>query len=159
MAGARTLRGLALAAAAASACDADAVAPPPWHASARALLEQLEADDWRSWPSDVVEGKASHGAFSAVFVNPVFDAARSDPRARVHWPTGSVIVCEGRDMAEGDARTLQIMRREAGSHGGGWIWAQYDAEGEPLTYGTATTCLHCHAAGDDYVRSVSFAGE
>ncbi|MBX7078087.1 MAG: cytochrome P460 family protein [Nannocystaceae bacterium] len=159
MARARSPLGLVPVAAAALACDPDGAAPPPWHASARALLEQVEADEFRRWPSEVIEGHASHGAFSAVFVNAVFDAARTDPRPRVHWPTGSVLVCEGRDQADGEARTLQIMRREAGSAGGGWIWAQYDGDGEPLDYGTATTCLHCHAAGDDYVRSVSFAGE
>lgn len=130
-------------------CDPSPSPTQPWAPAARALLEDVEQDDFREWTEVAIEGQAPHGAWSIVFTDAKIDAAIEGPAGAEAWPSGSTIVCEGRDEADGDAVSLQIMTRDAG----GWTWAQYDTGGEPLVFGNEAACSHCHAAGDDFVRS------
>lgn len=131
-------------------CDPPPGPADPWVPAARALLDDVEADDFRDWTELAVEGAAPHGAWSIIYSDAHVDAAIVGPVATT-WPAGSTIVCEGRDEGDGDAVSLQIMRRDRS----GWVWAQYDGDGEPLHYGTDTACAHCHASGVDYVRSLT----
>lgn len=133
-----------------TACDPATLAEDPWAPAARTLLERVQSDRYEEWSELAIEGDAPHGHWSIVFANDVLvDAEAGDVLER--WPDDTVVVCEGRDEAEGPATTIQIMTRD----GGGWTWAQYDGEGEPLLFGSEPACSHCHAAGDDYLRSFS----
>lgn len=132
----------------AAACDPAALPEKPWSPAARALLDRVESDDYDTWTELAIEGDAPHGHWSIIYANDALvDAEAGDAIDR--WPDDTVVVCEGREESEGDATSLQIMTRE----GGGWTWAQYDADREPLLYGSEAACSHCHAAGDDYLRS------
>jgi hypothetical protein len=133
------------------ACDPPAAPTQPWAPAARALLDDVEADDFREWTEVAIEGEAPHGAWSIIYTDTIVDAAQESPAGADAWPSGATIVCEGRDESDGDAVSLQIMRRDRS----GWTWAQYDGNSAPLYYGTDTTCSHCHAAGDDFVRSLA----
>jgi len=130
-------------------CDPPPGPSEPWAPAARALLEDVEKDEFREWTELAIEGKAPHGAWSIIYSDAKVDAAQDGPKMTDAWPSGATIVCEGRDESEGDAVSLQIMRRDRS----GWTWAQYDGDGEPLIYGSEAACSHCHAAGDDFVRS------
>lgn len=131
-------------------CDPQPGPADPWDPAARALLERVRDDDYAAWTELAIEGDAPHGAWSIIFTDARVDAAQVGPETET-WPEGATIVCEGRDDADGDAVSIQIMQRDRS----GWVWAQYDGDGEPLLYGTDTACAHCHAAGDDFVRSLS----
>jgi hypothetical protein len=132
------------------ACDPAPSPTQPWAPAARALLEDVEQDGFREWTEVAIEGAAPHGAWSIIFTDAKVDAAIEGPEGAKMWPSGATIVCEGRDEPDGDAVSLQIMRRDRDA----WTWAQYDADGAPLLYGNETACSHCHAAGDDFVRSL-----
>ncbi len=116
---------------------------------ARALLADVRARDYPHWTSDTTEGDAPHGSHSTVFLDPALEAALAGPSIEA-WPDGVTVVCEGRADAEADLELLMIMRKQQGA----WSWAQYDAEDEPLVAGTAVGCVHCHAAGHDFLRTV-----
>ena len=48
---------------------------------------------------------------------------------------------------------IQVMRKQNGA----WTWAQYGADDMPRVYSegsSALACSHCHAAGDDFVRTL-----
>jgi Cytochrome P460 len=129
-------------------CDPTPAPADPWAPAARALRAEVEADHYDAWTEQVVESSSPHGAWSAIYADAHVEAAAS---GATRWPAGSTLVCEGRDAADSEAVSLKIMRRDHS----GWLWAQYDADGEPTVYGTDAACAHCHAAGDDYVRSVA----
>lgn len=131
-------------------CDPPQAPVDPWAPAARALLSSVEADGYTEWSASTIEGASPHGRFSVIYTNPRLDAAVAGPRI-VHWPAGATIVAEGRDAEDGAAVSLQIMQRDEG----GWLWAQYDEDDEPILLGTDAACTHCHAAGDDYVRSLA----
>jgi hypothetical protein len=119
------------------------------HAGARELLELVRTADYPSWTNAAIEGDAPHGAWSVVFVDPIMkEAVDGEPRER--WPDGATILCEGRERVDGDAALTMIMRKQDQA----WTWAQLDAEDEPLVFGRAVGCVHCHAAGDDFARSI-----
>jgi hypothetical protein len=119
------------------------------HREARALLAQVREGGYETWVSDAIEGDAPHGTWSVIFLDPKMAAALAGP-SRDAWPDGATIVCEGRETQDGDAELLMIMRKQAGA----WRWAQYDADDEPLVWGAATGCVHCHAEGHDFTRAV-----
>ena len=138
------------------ACDPPSGPADAWDPAARALLAQVEQQDYRSWTELAVEGDSPHGAWSIIFTDATVDAAQMGQMGQMgqmaeSWPEGSTLVCEGRDQADSDTISLQIMQRDRG----GWLWAQYDAAGEPVVYGTDSACGHCHAAGVDFVRSLT----
>ncbi|MBC8072130.1 MAG: hypothetical protein IAG13_27665 [Deltaproteobacteria bacterium] len=119
------------------------------HAGARELLELVRSAGYPDWASETIEGDAPHGAWSVVFVDPIMQAALAGAE-RERWPEGATIVCEGRELADGDAVLTMIMRKQDEA----WTWAQLDADDEPLVYGRAVGCVHCHASGDDFARSI-----
>ena len=136
-----------------TACDPPAGPADPWAPAAVRLRASVEAAPYDAWTLRVLEAESPHGPWSAIYTDARIDAAEAAPvvdPAREQWPAGATIVAEGRDAEDGDVVSLQIMRRDRS----GWLWAQYDADGEPTLYGTDTACSHCHAAGDDYVRSL-----
>jgi len=122
------------------ACDPAAPADglPP---AAAALLADVRAADYRGWahPPDwpgPTAGRAPHGAFSEVWIDPTLAAAvdRAGPIAA--WPEGSTLVCEGFADAEAESlAAIQIMRKQDGV----WTWAQYAADGTPLVYSDGDT--------------------
>ena len=116
---------------------------------AHALLDDVRAHHYEHWLADATEGSAPHGTWSAIFLNQTMADVLAGP-SREAWPDGATIVCEGRATKDGDAELVMIMRKRAGA----WTWAQYDAELEPLVYGTAVGCVSCHAAGQDFTRAV-----
>lgn len=139
---------IVVAASCVAACDPAAAQDEPWAPAARALLQQVQDDGYEDWEQIAIEGDAPHGAWSIVHANAALVDAEAGP-ALDRWPDDVVVVCEGRDEAEGPTETIQIMTRR----GGGWTWAQYGGDGEPWLYGSAAVCSHCHAAGDDFLRT------
>jgi len=144
------VRGVCLALGLVIGCDPPPPPGDPWDSAARALLREVEDDDYRGWTEMALEGEAPHGRWSIIYTDARIDDAAATGDALAAWPDGARVVCEGRDDPDGAAHTVQIMRRDRG----GWIWAQYDGDGEPLHYGTDSACAHCHAAGDDFLRSI-----
>lgn len=135
-----------------AACDPPPPPADPWARPARELLAEVRARVDDRWPeAKTIRGIAPHGAYSTVRLDPTAEAARTG-EPREHWPEGATFVCEGSRDEAGDEpiATMLLVRRD-----GAWLWAQYDAAGEPLEYGHATSCVHCHQAGSDFVRSVS----
>ncbi len=127
---------------------------------ARALLEQVEAADYRSWArapgfEELVESAAPHGNFTEVFINEVLvEALAADPGSLDEWPVGSILVKDGWDDEAATERTiLAIMeKRELG-----WYFEEYTefgADAEPAFAGLDPEpgiCTGCHSAGADMV--------
>jgi hypothetical protein len=99
------------------------------HAGARELLELVRTADYPSWTNEAIEGDAPHGAWSVVFVDAIMEGAL-DGEPRERWPDGATIVCEGRELADGEAALIMIMRKQDDA----WTWAQLDADDEPLVF-------------------------
>ncbi|MCA9717372.1 MAG: cytochrome P460 family protein [Myxococcales bacterium] len=125
----------------------------------RALLEQVQAADYRSWARapgfDAIQPSvAPHGDFVEIFINDVLvDALASEDLAE--WPVGSIIVKDGWDDADGTQRAvLAIMeKRELG-----WYFEEYTgeltADSTPKFSGQdpePDVCVGCHESGADLV--------
>jgi hypothetical protein len=125
-------------------------------AEATALLESVQADNYREWQRAPGYGartptSAPHGDSVEIFVNDVLADALT-AQALEEWPVGSIVAKDGYD-SDGALELIALMeKRESG-----WFWAEYDADGEPLYSGEPGICLDCHASGDDYVRAFGFA--
>ncbi len=134
-----------------AACDPPPPPEEPWAAPARKLLADVRAAIDERWPvAETIHGIAPHGAYSTIWRDPIAEAARTGG-ARDRWPEGATFLCEGsRDQAGDESISTMILVRKDGA----WLWAQYDAAGEPLEYGSSTSCVHCHQAGSDFVRSI-----
>ncbi len=124
---------------------------------ARALLAQVEADDYRSWARAPgypgrMPSLAPHSREVEVFINePVVAALESSPPV-TSWPVGSVIVKEGWN---GDALTqIALMEKRPD----GWFWVEFHDE-DPAFVGAPTYCTRCHQTGDDFVLTFRFEGE
>lgn len=122
---------------------------------AKALLEQVRADDYTSWArAPGFESRkptnAPHADQVEIFVNDVVVEALSTDGLTA-WPEGSVIVKDGYDD-DGTHALVAIMEKRSD----GWFWAEYDAEsGESKYSGKPGICIDCHDAGDDDVRAFS----
>lgn len=122
------------------------------------LLPQLQ--NYRAWtraPGDyqmsLIPAQGTHGAYIDIYINDVLaEALLAEPDTLSTWPTGSVIVKDGFDDAEGTSlRQVAVMERRAE----GWYWEEYDAADleNPLFAGTPDICIDCHSAGQDSVRA------
>ncbi len=123
------------------------------------LLPQL--GDYRGWaraPGDyqvpLVPTQGTHGAYIDIYINDVIAEALLDGAESLSsWPTGSIIVTDGFDDAEGTSlRQVAVMEKRAD----GWYWEEYDAADldEAIFMGTPDICIDCHAAGHDFVRTL-----
>ncbi len=86
-------------------------------------------------------GKAPHGAFNKVFVNPAGLSAKKPP-----YPYGTIIVKENYNKAKKLA-VLTVMYRVKGYNpaGGDWFWALYTPAGQVKRAGKLKSCIKCHA--------------
>ncbi len=96
----------------------------------------------------------THGDYVQIWVNP--DAAATlAAAAGGEMPDGAVIVKEGyADGAGASVNAVTAMKKIAGyaPDAGDWFWAAYDTEGNVMTAGQSSSCVDCHALGQDYVR-------
>lgn len=138
----------ALAIVVALACDVDGPDEPA--AGADALLRALQDADYTAWDVTEVPAPSFHGAQVRVFADATLVGAR-DGLARTQWPAGATAVAEVRDGEDDDLAALLVARRDRDA----WLWAAYDREQSATSYGTAVACVHCHAAGDDFLRSLT----
>lgn len=149
----------ALAALLGAACDG----LPPAQGPGNDLLEAVQAADYRSWArppkgdamNPLTPGKSTHGDFIDVYLNETLAAALSAaPKSLGAWPEGSIAVLDGWDDPEGSSlRFIAIMERRPG----GWYFEHY-VDGDlaaPRHYGAPDTCVGCHAAGSDGLRTVA----
>jgi hypothetical protein len=122
-------------------------------AGARALLERIRADDYRTW--DRAPGyerrrstSAPHSDAVDIYVNHrVAEVlALGDPLEE--WPVGAVVAKDGFDGS--DLELIAIMEKRAD----GWFWAEYDDDGDPDYSGRPELCIDCHRSGNDYVRAL-----
>lgn len=128
-------------------------------AGARALWDQLQADEYRdpSGPGAYESAPGyetaqptvrAHGQTARVYLNPVMAAALEETGLSA-WPSGSILV---KDSFDGDSvRLVAAMEKRAG----GWYWAEWDGSGEVKYAGTPDVCINCHTAGEDFVLTVA----
>ena len=119
---------------------------------AESLLEQVQADDYRSWQRapGYEERRASDAPHSdnvEIFVNDVVAGALATPGV-TEWPVGSIIVKDGY-TDDGELALVALMEKQDG----GWYWAEYDGEGTALYSGKPGICTDCHGSGSDFVRA------
>ncbi|MBK6919002.1 MAG: hypothetical protein IPH07_16530 [Deltaproteobacteria bacterium] len=131
---------------AALACDADE--PDDAASGADALLRALQDADYAAWDSTEVPAPSFHGAQVRVFADPTLAQAQAGA-AISRWPTGATAIAEVRGADASELSALLVARRDRDA----WLWAAYDREQSATSYGTAVACVHCHAAGDDFLRS------
>jgi hypothetical protein len=124
---------------------------------ARALLAQVEADDYRSWsrapgyPGRMLS-TAPHSKEVEVFVNETVVAALESSPSVTSWPVGSVIVKEG--WNGDDLAQIALMEKRLD----GWFWVEFHGE-DPAFVGAPRYCTRCHETGDDFVLTFRFEGE
>jgi len=124
-------------------------------AAARALLDRVKAEDYRSWSrapgfETRKPSRAPHSDAVEIFINePLVDALESDPIVDA-WPVGSIIVKEGWD--DDGLELIALMEKRAD----GWFWAEF-FDSDSRYSGTPEICIDCHRSGDDFVRAFDFA--
>jgi hypothetical protein len=121
-------------------------------AGARRLLDEVRADDYRSWsraPGYEVRrsSTAPHSDDVDIYVNPVVELALFEGSDLDEWPVGSIVVKDG--FAGGDLELIAVMEKRED----GWYWAEYDNDGDPDYSGKPDVCIDCHARGSDFVRA------
>jgi hypothetical protein len=124
-------------------------------AGARALWNELHAQDYRSWQrAPGYESRrgsdAPHGGAVDIYLNEVAaEALGADPPV-TQWPEGAIVVKDGWDGDDLDQ--VAVMQRRAD----GWYWAEYDADGDSVYSGKPDACIQCHKSGADFVRAFPF---
>lgn len=120
-------------------------------AGARGLLAKVRAEQYRSWQrgpgyEERQRSSSAHKSAVDIYVNErVAEVlAASEPATR--WPQGSLIVKDGFD-GSGALHHIAIMEKRSG----GWYWAEYDDEDNPVYSGSPDICIGCHDAGSDFV--------
>lgn len=121
-------------------------------AGARALLAQVQADEYRTWDRAPGyerrrESGAPHGEGVDIYVNDLVAEVLALAEPTERWPVGSIIVKDGWDGS--DLELIAIMEKRAS----GWFWAEYDDDGDPDYSGRPEVCTDCHDSGSDYVRA------
>jgi hypothetical protein len=116
------------------------------------LLEQVQAQDYRSWQrapgyEERRTSDAPHSDNVEIFVNDVVAGALAAP-GTTEWPVGSIIVKDGYTDAGELSLTALMEKRDDG-----WYWAEYDGEGTSLYSGKPAICTDCHGSGSDFVRA------
>jgi hypothetical protein len=121
-------------------------------AGARALLQKIQADDYRAW--DRAPGyearrpsNAPHSEAVDIYVNDRVSEALALAEPLAAWPVGSIIAKDGFDGSE--LELIAVIEKRAD----GWFWAEYDSEGDPDYSGRPELCTDCHEKGSDYVRA------
>lgn len=121
-------------------------------AGARALLSDVQQDDYRSWARAPGydarrNSNAPHSDAVDIYVNAVVEFALNDEGALSEWPEGSVVVKDG--FSGSDLEIVAIMEKRTD----GWFWAEYDDDGDPDYSGKPDVCIDCHRSGSDFVRA------
>lgn len=123
-------------------------------AEARALLERLDALDYRSFErapgyESRRRSSAPHSDAVDIYINDIVAQALKGDEALEEWPLGSLIVKDGFDG--GSLDLIAVMEKREN----GWFWAEYTdpSSGEAKFSGTPEVCLDCHDAGEDFVRA------
>ena len=121
-------------------------------AGARRLLQEVRADDYRSWArapgyKTRRSSNAPHSDAVDIYINPLVQATLEEGANVQSWPTGSVIVKDGFSGSSLDL--IAIMEKRTDS----WYWAEYDDDGDPDYSGKPEICIDCHASGSDSVRA------
>lgn len=119
------------------------------------LLDQVQADDYRSWQrapgyESRVASDAPHSDAVEIFVNDVVAHALAAAPGAKEWPVGSIVVKDGYTEG-GELDLVAIMEKREG----GWYWAEYDEDGTADYSGEPSICTDCHAPGSDFVRAFS----
>ncbi|NUO50335.1 MAG: hypothetical protein HOV80_15885 [Polyangiaceae bacterium] len=124
-------------------------------AGAGDLLDQVQADNYRSWQrapgyESRVVSDAPHSDAVEIFVNDVVAGALAAEPGAIGWPVGSIVVKDGY-TEDGELDLIAIMeKRDAG-----WYWAEYSEDGTALYSGEPGICTDCHTSGSDFVRAFS----
>lgn len=121
-------------------------------AGARRLLQEVRADDYRSWArapgyETRRSSNAPHSDAVDIYINPLVQATLEEGTNVQSWPTGSVIVKDGFSGSSLDLIAIMEKRTD------GWYWAEYDDDGDPDYSGKPEICIDCHASGSDSVRA------
>lgn len=121
-------------------------------AGARRLLQEVRADDYRSWArapgyETRRSSNAPHSDAVDIYINPLVQATLEEGADVQSWPTGSVIVKDGFSGSSLDLIAIMEKRTD------GWYWAEYDDDGDPDYSGKPEICIDCHASGSDSVRA------
>lgn len=126
-------------------------------ADARALLDQVRADDYRrsyarppGWEMPRAPSDGPHGTHVDIYVDDLV-VQTLEERSPSAWPEGSIIVKDGSNDSRGeDLRFVALMEKR----GDAWFWAEYDVDDELVVAGLdVDVCSGCHAAGSDGVRA------
>ncbi len=121
-------------------------------AGARRLLQEVRADDYRSWArapgyETRRNSNAPHSDAVDIYINPLVQATLEEGADVQSWPAGSVIVKDGFSGSSLDLIAIMEKRTD------GWYWAEYDDDGDPDYSGKPEICIDCHASGSDSVRA------
>jgi hypothetical protein len=121
-------------------------------AGARALLQKIRADQYRTWdraPGYEVRRPthAPHSKFVDIYVNDRVAEVLALGEPLEGWPVGSILAKDGFDG--NDLELIAVMEKRAD----GWFWAEYDDDGDPDYSGRPDICTDCHRSGSDYVRA------
>jgi hypothetical protein len=115
---------------------------------------EAERSDWPRLPEpwgERTRGSGAHGRSVEIFASPEVTGVLDADETRTSWPDRSRFVIEGyADEGASSPYVVGIMIKERGT----WRWAQYEDE-DPVVHGRPSSCIGCHLAGDDLVRSVS----
>lgn len=121
-------------------------------AGARALLERVRAEEYRSWDRAPGyerrrESDAPHSDAVDIYVNDLVAEVLALGEPTERWPEGAIIVKDGFDGSK--LEIIAIMEKRSG----GWYWAEYDDDGDPDYSGKPDVCTDCHDGGSDFVRA------
>jgi hypothetical protein len=139
-------------------CDSEANEDPPVDVDAvlEASADYLSTHEVAN-PIPVL---GSHGAMMQVWLQPEHVATYlsiiPSPRPELEFPAGTLIVKEHLDADSVPFETTIMYKGPAGYNpeGGGWWYAELDADGEVLVSGTdLPNCVDCHAsaAASDWI--------
>ncbi len=120
---------------------------------ASALWTRIHAESYRAW--DRAPGyptrrasNAAHGNAVDIFVNDVAASAIAANAPLTAWPDGTLIVKDGYGSG-GDLKLVAAIEKRKD----GWFWVEWDASGDSSYSGKPSTCIDCHASGQDQVRA------
>jgi hypothetical protein len=132
---------------------ADPTAAAAQEPTADAVWQQLQTQNYRSWPlfpgtTERYRGTDPHGAQLTTYVNELARGALA--AGTFPLPDGSIIVKENY-MPDGtfDASTVMLKRQGFNPQHNDWFWAKYDAAGTAEVSGRVEMCEACHGANRD----------
>jgi hypothetical protein len=125
--------------------------------TADALWTEIHALEYRSFrrapgydePRPTIR---AHGDTALVFLDPTIASAADGSQALTEWPEGSLLVKDSYSGSE--LQLIAAMQKRAR----GWVFVEWDAEGDAKYAGQPEVCVNCHQAGGDFVLSVALPG-